>query len=174
MTGLGDKAEGAALWQRWRSRWRAVAKDGGDDNALLLAAYVDGRLAAAKAEAVEEWLVDHPEALDDVIAARTAVGAALPMAPQSVLVRAEALVAARDETVVGFADRAARRRGWRTAAAWSGLAASLLATSLFGFALGSNAYFDLMRQPLAPESMFHQLLDPPGQLFSMEDEETST
>lgn len=174
MTGSGDRAEGAALWRRWRSRSRAVAKGGVDDNALLLAAYIDGRLAAARAEAIEEWLIDHPEALDDLIAARAAAGAALPAAPKSIIARAQSLVAARSETAMRFAGRPMRRHGWRTAAAWSGLAASLLATSLFGFALGSNAYLDVMGQSPSPETTFHQLLDPPGQLFSMEVEETST
>jgi len=174
MTGLGDKAEGMALWQRWRSRARAVAKGGLDDNATLLAAYVDGRLPTAKAEAIEEWLVDHPEALDDVIAARAAFAAAVAPAPDAIIARAQALVAAPADGVVPLAPLRARRQGWRTAAAWSGLAASLLVTSLFGFALGSNAYVDLIGQPGAPESTFHQLLDPPSQLFSMEDEEPAT
>lgn len=173
MTGLGDKAEGAALWQRWRARSGAVARDGGEDQALLLAAYVDGRLAAAKAEAVEEWLVEHREAQDDVIAARAGLGASVPAVSAALIARAEALIAARDATVVPFAGPA-RRGGWRTAAAWSGLAASLMVTSLVGFSLGSSAYFDVMRQPLAPETTFHQLLDPPGQLFSMGDEEAAS
>jgi anti-sigma factor RsiW len=172
MTGLGEKEEGIALWRRWRSHARAAAEDGGADNALLLAAYIDSRLATARAEAVEEWLADHPEALDDVIAARTSTG--LPASPDSIVARAQALVAPRDETVISFTRRPAGLHGWRAAAAWGGLAASLLATSLFGFALGSNAYFDVMGQPVSPESTFHQLLDPPGQLFSMEEEEAVT
>jgi len=173
MTGLGDMAEGLALWRRWRSR-APVAKGGIDDNALLLAAYVDGRLPAAKAEAVEEWLVDHPEALDDVIAARAAFAAAVVPPPEAIIARAQALVAAPTGGVVPLAAARTRRHGWRAAAAWSGLAASLLVTSLFGFALGSNAYGDLIGQPAAPESTFHQLLDPPSQLFSMESEEPAT
>ena len=174
MTGLGDKAEGLALWRRWRAHARAVAQGGLDDNAALLAAYVDGRLPAAKAEAVEAWLVDHPDSLDDVIAARAAFGAAVPPVPETMIARAQSLVTGPVDGVVSLAAARARRHGWRAAAGWSGLAASLLATSLFGFALGSNAYFDVMVQPIAPESTFHQLLDPPGQLFSMEDEEPAT
>jgi anti-sigma factor RsiW len=170
---LGDKAEGVALWQRWRARASRVNRNDGDDRALLLAAYVDGRLPTAKSDAVEEWLVDHPEALDDVIAARAMAGSVAPEAPQALIIRAAALVPARDPDVVPIGPPA-RRGGWRAAAAWSGLAASLLAVSWFGFALGSNAYLDVMQQPLSPESTIHQLLDPPGQLFSMGDEETTT
>jgi anti-sigma factor RsiW len=172
MTGLGDKAEGAALWQRWRVRAGSVSRVDGDDHALLLAAYVDGRLAAANADAVEEWLIDHPAALGDVIAARAMAGSHAPDAPAALLARIEALVAP-SEGVVPFV-RPARTGGWRTAAAWGGLAASLMVTSLFGFALGSNAYLNVMQQPLSSESPFHELLDPPGQLFSMGDEETAT
>lgn len=171
MTGPGDKAEGAALWQRWRSLSRTEPKNAADDNALLLAAYVDGRLDAASAEAVEEWLAEHDTALDDVIAVRALAAARIDLAPDAMVARAAALVAAPDPVVVPFAAAAAQHRRWRIAAGWSGLAASVLATSLVGFSLGSSAYFDLAGQPVVAESALHELLDPPGSLFAVEEEE---
>jgi len=52
------------------------------------------------------------------------------------------------------------------------IGASLMATSLVGFALGNDAYFNLVGQPVA-ESTIHELLDPPGALFA-DDEEPAT
>src|SRR5579885_1705321 len=154
MTEQGDQ-DGLALWRRWRSRTPALARDGGD-KALLLAAYLDGRLRGAKAEAVEDWLVDHPEALDDMIAARALQRAPLPEAPEAMIARAQALIARPNGSVVPLAPAA--QRGWRSAAAWSGVAAGLLATSLIGFTLGSSAYLDVMAPRSTVESTFHQLL----------------
>ena len=59
------------------------------------------------------------------------------------------------------------------AIAWGGIAASLLATSLVGFALGNNAYLNLVGEPAAAESTIHELLDPPSALFA-DDEEPAT
>src|SRR5271170_4551770 len=135
MTGPGDRADDASLWQRWRHDNHS-ASGGGPPDPLLLAAYAEGRLDETQAEPVEDWLAAHPEALADLIAAREASAAAPPAAPEAVIARAAALVAPADAKVVSFAAAiAVRRRSWRTAAAWSGLAASLLVTSMGGFAL---------------------------------------
>ena len=81
MTGLGERAEDAALWRRWRLDARPAPSRGAPDP-LLLAAYADGRLDESEAEPVEDWLADHPEALADLIAARDAGAAAPPTAPE--------------------------------------------------------------------------------------------
>jgi anti-sigma factor RsiW len=168
----GDRAE-APLWQRWREA--TPASDIVMPDPLLVAAYAEGRLDETEAEPVEAWLADHPAALDDIIAARAAAAGALPEAPDDLADRAAELVAG--SVVVPFPTRIiARRRTWRTAVAWSGIAASLLATSLVGFAIGNDTYFNFAGQPqagLAAESVIHELLDPPGGLF-MADEEPAT
>jgi anti-sigma factor RsiW len=168
MTGSGERAEEAALWQRWRALSPTLAADEASGEAGGLAAYIDGRLDEAGAEAVEAGLFAHPERLDDVIAARLLARGRFPTVAASMLAKAMALVAPREAEIVPFP---VRRAGWRAAVAWGGLAASLLITSLIGFTLGSNAYLNLMRQPAASESPFHELLDPPGGLFTTGGEE---
>ncbi|HUZ75260.1 MAG TPA: hypothetical protein VMU87_19930 [Stellaceae bacterium] len=167
----------AALWRRWCSQRQTAPRNGAAPGALWLAAYADGRLDETAIEAVEAWLADDPAALDDLIAARTALRAKFPAAPEAAIARAAALVGHADATVVPFRPRAVQHRAWRTAFAWSGIAASLLVTSLFGFTLGSNAYLDLTRQQsaqqAATDSVLPELLDPPTTLFpAMEDSAT--
>ncbi len=171
MTGMGERAEEAALWQRWRALSPSVASFRASGEAGELAAYIDGRLDETSAEAVEAWLFAQPDALDDVIATRAlAQGQHAPVSAAAIT-RAASLVAPRDAKIVPFPTIARQRRGWRTAVAWGGLAASLLVTSLFGFSLGSSAYLNLMGPPAATESTFHQLFDPPGGLFTSDEEE---
>lgn len=171
MRDLGDKAE-ASLWQRWCEETPASSCAMPDP--LLVAAYAEGRLDETAAEPVEAWLAEHPEALADMIAARAAAAGALPDAPGAVVARAVGLVSGGGHggIVLPFpADLVARRRSWRTAAAWSGIAASLLATSLVGFAIGNDTYFNFAGQPIpSSESAIHELLDPPGGLFTVDEE----
>jgi anti-sigma factor RsiW len=167
MTGLGDRAEGAALWQRWRQLSQTASPYRIAPDPLVLAAYAEGRLDEHQAEPVEDWLADHPEAFEDLAAARE--GADPASAPAAAIARAQALVTAADPKIVPFP--VARRGGWRAAVAWSGIAASLLVTSLFGFALGSNAYLGISGANASSDSAVHELLDPPGGLFSTDDED---
>jgi len=159
MTTPRDEAEGRTLWRRWRSR---TANTAAPVDALLLAAYSEGRLNAGRAEAVEYWLAACPEALADVVAARAAAEAPPTVAPHAVIVRASALVTRPSAEIVPLRRIAPR---WRAAIAWSGIAASLMATSLIGFALGSDAYFSTA-DTSAADSAFQTLLDPPTGLFS--------
>ena len=170
MTDLGDRPEEAALWRRWRAQQQARPRHGAAPGALWLAAYADGRLDEAATEAVEAWLADDPAALDDAIAARAAVATAFAAAPEAVVARAAGLIGPGDAKVVAFRPRAPQHGGWRTAFAWSGIAASLLVTSLFGFTLGSNAYRDLSQQQVATDNALPELLDPPTTLFPSEEE----
>jgi anti-sigma factor RsiW len=173
MTGPGERADDASLWQRWRLGTRPISS-GSPPDPVQLAAYADGRLDEIRAEPVEDWLASHPEMLADLIAARAAGAAAPPAAPEAVIARASALVAPTDAKIVSFAVAAAvRRRSWRMAAAWSGLAASLLVTSLGGFALGDRAYLNFTGGSDAAatsDSAVHDLLDPPTGLFEADDE----
>lgn len=172
MTASEDRATDAALWRRWRRDFRS-GPGGEASDPLLLAAYAEGRLGAAEQDAVEDWLADHPEALDDVLAAAGAESGVFSAPPDSTVLRAAALVGTGGGkgTVVPFPLAVAqRRRAWRSAAAWGGLAASLLVTSLVGFGIGDDAYSSLTGQPTAIESAAHELIDPPSTIFD-EDEE---
>ena len=145
MTDMGVEARDRRLWQRWR----ALGADSraAEPDAMLLAAYAEGRLSEGEAEAVEAWLAVTPEALGDVVAARS------PGQPQPVDLRmiekAGALVAgaaapAAGAKIVPFRPRSLRLLPqWRTALTWSSIAASLLCASLVGFSMGSEAYASL-------------------------------
>src|SRR5665213_4128657 len=175
MAGPEERAEELSLLRRWRLLARPVGALGAAETALLLSSYAEDRLDEAGAETIETWLVDHPEAIGDLIAARSADEGAAPAASEAMVARAAALVAASDGNVVRFpAGGVPMRRSWRAAAAWSGLAASLLVTSLVGFALGDNAYSNLAAKGASAESAIHELLDPPAGLFAVEDEDSAT
>jgi len=79
----------AALWAAARDAWYEKAGDLPPPDALTLAAYLDGRLDAEGRERVETWMVGSDEALDFMLAARTAAAEA---APAAVVVRAQGLV----------------------------------------------------------------------------------
>jgi hypothetical protein len=173
MTGPGDRAESVALWQRWRIGASVAANPAAPD-LLVLAAYADGRLDEAQAEPVEGWLADHPDVLADLIAAQQAALAPLPsLASEALIARAAALVPSLPGNVILLGRTRARAPLWRSAVAWGGLAASLVGTSLVGFALGNDAYFNFTSQPPAAESTLHELLDPPLNVFS-DDEDQAT
>jgi anti-sigma factor RsiW len=173
MSGPGDRTEELEFWRRWR----VTSAEAPPVDAMLLAAYAEGRLDESAAEPVEAWLADHPEAFADIAAARAAASAADDAVPEPRIGRALALVAplASGAEIVPFpAALAARRRTWRDAAAWGAVAASLLVTSMFGFEIGSSAYANLTTQPsVAAESVAHELIDPPSGLFS-EDDDSAT
>ncbi|HXP30986.1 MAG TPA: hypothetical protein VN832_07840 [Stellaceae bacterium] len=162
MPGPGDEAGEAALWARWRAL--AAAWGAGrvpEPDALLLAAYAEGRLDEAAAASVEDWLAEEPERIADVAAARAAISAPPAVAPEGLVARAAALVGPVDPQIVPFRYPTQRAAGWRSVAAWGGLAASILATSLIGFALGNDAYVTLAGGS-AGESAVQDLFEPPG------------
>jgi anti-sigma factor RsiW len=144
MTDMGVEVQDRRLWRRWR----ALGPDSrsAEPDAMLLASYAEGRLSEADAEAIEAWLAARPEALGDIIAARSSDQ------PQLVDLR---MIAQASALVDGAAAPAAakilpfRRRSpqllppWRTALTWSSIAASLLCASLVGFSMGSDAYANL-------------------------------
>jgi anti-sigma factor RsiW len=158
MTDKGAEARDRRLWRRWQ----ALGEDSrvAEPDALLLAAYAEGRLSEAEAEPVEAWLAAAPEALGDIIAARTTYQRPPRMVFEHVLDKATALVAGEappapteitDAEILPFRPRLRPshlraphlRPQWRTAIAWSSLAASILCASLVGFSMGSDAYTNL-------------------------------
>lgn len=86
----GKTGEGAALWRRARRGWRPVADDEAPD-ALLLAAYLDGRLAEDEAARLEAHLAAEPALLDELLALRESLAAGHEAAPAGVVMRAQAL-----------------------------------------------------------------------------------
>lgn len=140
MTDKGVGAEDRLLWQRWQvlGEESRVA----EPDALLLAAYAEGRLSEAEAEAAEAWLAATPDVLGDVIAAR-ANDRPRPVS-ERMLASASALVpdaVPPGAEILPFRPHPPQLRPqWRTALAWSSIAASLLCASLIGFSMGSDAY----------------------------------
>jgi hypothetical protein len=174
MTGPGDRTEGVALWERWRNGAQTASDDAAPDP-MELAAWADGRLDEVRAEPIEAWLAVHPEALGDAFAAQQAAAAPPPpaLASDELIGRAAALVPALPENVVRLRPADVRAPLWLSAARWGGLAASLVVTSLVGFALGNDAYFNLTGDQPSVESALHELLDPPLTIFG-DDEDQAT
>lgn len=160
-----ESADLAALWRRFHALDRTGRDQaaGGADIALDLAAYADGRLSEAAAEPIETWLAAHPEALDDLVAAR---GTGDATAPQRVVDRAAALVAGdtSDGRVVSFRPSQASRN-WHVHIARIAVAACLVLTGLAGFTLGSGAYDNLF----SSTSASGDTADQPTSFFSTED-----
>lgn len=171
MTRPGEREE-AALWSRWRALTRETAGPAAaEPDELTLAAYADGQLDAPRAEAVEAWLFDHPDALADVLAAR-ALANAYAEVPETVLLDACALVEALQGGVVAFPGPVSRTGTWRGIMAWGSIAASLLITSLVGLSLTGHAQYEMVARPAS--TTLPDLLDPPGGLFSSFDDEPAT
>jgi hypothetical protein len=173
MAGPKDRAEEAALWERWRLA--AAPGDAGamEPDALLLAAYVEDRLTPQSAEAVETWLASHPDSVVDIRAAREAAHGPLPDSPAVIVARAAALVLDGEAKVLPFRRPSPHRlASWRTAAVWGGMAASLLLTSLVGFTLGTSV--SPVATPRATPALAQDLLDPPTGLFNSLDEDSNT
>ena len=173
-----DRTDEAALWRRWRSAAASGAAVGSgaavtaEPDAVLLAAYAEGRLPEAVSGTIEDWLAAHPEIVSDVLAARRATHDESPAASDAVIARAAALVAARDAQIVSLPPPAVRRASWRIAAMWSGVAASLVVTSMIGFTLGNSAYISLAGS--ATPALGQELFDPPTGLFNSLDEDPNT
>jgi anti-sigma factor RsiW len=116
-----------------RRLWRRLQEEEAPD-ALLLAAYAEGRLAPEEAARVEALLAKNPELGEDVAFARAGAAEADPAAAERVAARAMALVAEPSATVVPFRPRPVRR--WAEALA---LAASLVLCAYLGFEMGASA-----------------------------------
>lgn len=117
----GKTAEGAALWRQARPHllergWSPVRGDDAPDP-LLLAAWLDGRLAEDEAARLEARLAVEPAMLDELLSLREGLAAGPQEAPAAVVARARALRPAQ----------AARRP--------AGVARPSLAERLFGFPL---------------------------------------
>ncbi|MGH6988944.1 MAG: hypothetical protein ACREFD_18865 [Stellaceae bacterium] len=143
----GIERDEAALWRRWRDGTEAATEPAAEPDAMLLAAYAEGRRSRPGGDPesdpeivqVEAWLADHPERLVDIVAARQQQEAT---ASEKAVARAAALITAPGGNVVSL--RSGRpASAWREAFTWSGLAASLVVACLMGFSVGSSNLIDL-------------------------------
>lgn len=166
MPGPLDRQDDAAVWRRWRSA-TAMGAAPAEPDALLLAAYAEGRLTEEAAETIEDWLAASPAAADDVLAARR--GAEV-VASEAIIARAAGLVGAGAE-VLPFRRP---RQSWRVAASWTAMAASLVMATVLGYSVGHDAgiYTTLAGGPSA--ALGQELIDPPTGLFNGLDEDSST
>ena len=159
MNGPGDETKERALWHRWR---QFAAGEAATPDALDLAAYAEGRLDEAEAVAVETWLAAHPEILADVQLARVLAPAPSDTSHAAIVAKACALVAVSSLTPANSNVMPLRRSvvAWRSALAWSSVAASLVAASLVGFTMGSEAYQRLTQTQVQPsENVPADILD---------------
>jgi anti-sigma factor RsiW len=172
MPGPLDRTDDAALWRRLRSA-AAMGPAPAEPNALVLAAYAEGRLSEAEAEALEEWLAQNPAVTTDVLFARRAERTPLPAASPAIIARASALVGTSAE-VLRFPRPTPSRRGWRSAASWGAMAASLVMAIVLGYTVGHDAgvYAELARG--SSTALGQELIDPPTGLFNGLDEDSST
>jgi anti-sigma factor RsiW len=158
----GKSAQQRELWRRWIDLAGTGASEEPDE--MALAAYAEGRLDLAAAEAVEAYLAAHPEVAEDVAAARGLAGAALPARGAELaaaIARASALVPGSGDRVIAFAAIRPAAPRWRFAAQWTALAASLAMVSYLGFALGSDASSNLAALDQRRAGLADELLDPP-------------
>jgi anti-sigma factor RsiW len=146
MTDKGAGSQDRRLWQRWQ----ALGEESrvAEPDAMLLAAYAEGRLDETEAETVEAWLAATPEAVSDVIAARSTYRRPPRAVYEHILGKASDLVPGAatpaGAEILPFRPRRSHRLPqWRAALAWSSIAASLLCASLVGFSMGSDAYMNL-------------------------------
>jgi hypothetical protein len=171
MPGPLDTTDDAALWRRWRSA-DAAAAIAAEPDPLLLAAYAEGRLSEQAAEAVEDWLALNPLAIQDILAARGVQNAPLPVAADTLIAPASALVGEHSAQVLAFRRPTASRRSWRTAASWSAMAASILVACFIGVAMGDATYVTLAGSPAG--AVGQDLIDPPVGFFNGLDEDSDT
>lgn len=150
MSGKGAWSSDRQVWERWQALGDKPPAP--EPDALSLAAYAEGRLSESEAEAIEAWLAVTPEALDDIAAARAVDQRPPRVVFEHVLATACDLVpgaatppepVAATATILPFPAR--MPRPWRTAIAWSSIAASLACASMVGFSMGSDAYASLTR-----------------------------
>jgi len=168
----GNEFSDAALWRRWREGEAAPAAE---PDALTLAAYAENRLGRAGRDpeddpavaAVEAWLVDRPEALDDVAAVRSPQAGS---ASEALIARAQSLIARPDANVRPFVP--VRVKDWRSAAAWSGIAASMIVAVLIGFQLGRFNFMDFPGSGQSPIAQQQPIIGTPGTILVADDEDT--
>ena len=125
------------------------ARPEADEEALLLAAYLEGGLDEADQGRVEAWLAADPAALDLMLACRadlTAGEAQTVAAPESLIARAQGAVRARPKALDAGQGRPwlERLQGWFGAVLQPvGVAAAVLLAVLAGAELAQSSFANL-------------------------------
>lgn len=162
----------ATLWRRWQDGSEAADQAVAEPDVLLLAAYAENRLGRAGTDpefdseisAIEAWLATYSDAVDDVLEARRSATAPAALAGAATLNCAMALIAAPQPGVVILRPR---RGNVRVVV----VAASLLAASVVGFAIGMDDWLSLVGGSQAQASD-QELLGPSSPLLGDEDSAT--
>jgi hypothetical protein len=171
----GNEFNDAALWRRWREGDASPGEAAAEPDALILAAYAENRLGRPGIDpendpaiaAVEAWFVDCPEALDDVVAARSPNAGP---AREALVARAQSLIAQPDEKVWPL-PLVSARPSWRSAATWSGIAASMVVAVLIGFQLSRYNIMDLPDSGQNP-TVEQAAIGTPGTILATDDEDS--
>ncbi len=122
-----------ALFARWHAARDAAAPAPALPDAVTLAAYAEGRLDDAAAEAVEAALAADPDLLETLLALRAPPQ---PEAAAAVIRSAQALVRAEPVVVPFPVRKPGAARPVKAWLAWGAVAASLLLVSVAGFDMG--------------------------------------
>jgi len=173
----GNEFTEAAIWRRWRDGQAEAGRTAAEPDALTLAAYAAGRLRLGDPEtdpalaAIEAWLAEHPDSLDDIVAARAARDDGIfDDAAAATIARAQSLIVQPQANIVPL-----RRAGWRGAVAWSGIAASLIAASLVGFSIGTDDGLATGGSSQGQVQLLEQaLIGPSAPILTADDEDSGT
>ncbi|HEY5208353.1 MAG TPA: hypothetical protein VIJ42_02790 [Stellaceae bacterium] len=177
----GNEFTEAAIWRRWRDGQAGAGRTADEPDALTLAAYAAGRLGRGTGDpetdpalaAIEAWLAEHPDSLDDIGAARAAPDDGIfGDASAATIARAQSLIVQPQANIVPLRRT---RSGWRGAAAWSGIAASLIAASLVGFSIGIDDGLVTGGSSQGQGQLLEQaLIGPSAPILSADDEDSGT
>lgn len=155
------------LWQRARQVREAPLND---EDLMLVAAYLDGRLDAKEREALEARLAASPDLLDLMLASRESLAAGAGDAPSAGIRRAQGLVRQRPAAASGqgfgawLRDLLLPARGLLQPAGIAAAAVIVIASAA-GFELGRVGYQDTLDEQvqIAVEAEFG--LAPSDDLF---------
>jgi hypothetical protein len=164
-----------------RDLWRRVSAAGDDGSggngidAMLLAAFAEHRLDENTSVKVAAFLDAFPDHAEDVAAASRAGNFFEPATGarfEKMITRAAALVAGdgtqsgASAEIIAFRPRPRGLSAFGPAARWAALAASFALVAYLGFGLGSGAYTNFAVIQGQGMSSSHELIDPPGSMFS--------
>lgn len=151
------------LWQRAAAAQPPESAGRAELDPLLLAAYLDGTLEEAEAEALEARLVAEPELLEAWLSARTALAETPEAAPQDVVSRAQAIVSGPGRAASSSNGVFA---GWLQPLGWAAVGALALIVSGAGFEIGREGYDAVVEvRSIMNETVAFDFSDPASDLF---------
>lgn len=149
------------LWQRCRT---IDAVENEAARFLDLAAYADGLLDIEEQERVDAFLAEHPEAAEDVRAARALAGAERTFGGFEQIIARACTISPDANSVSGKVVSLAPRQGRRlfqVFAEWGSLAAAIVLAGWLGFSMGSDTSLALSdHRPPSDTGLLPELSDP--------------